>query len=55
MSKERRVVSVHIEKTGGTSIEKFYKALFGPDRVLLYAPRILLSEAVKNFVKRIHA
>jgi hypothetical protein len=53
MSKERGIVSVHIEKTGGTSIEKFYKAFFGPDRVLLYNANLdTVLRSSENYLSR---
>lgn len=35
-----KLLSVHIEKAGGTSLEDFYKNLYGPERVLIYNPRL---------------
>lgn len=34
-----KLLSVHIEKAGGTSLEDFYKNLYGPERVLIYNPK----------------
>ncbi len=38
MSLERRVVSVHIEKTAGTSVQDLLESALGKDRVLVYNP-----------------
>lgn len=39
MDLERRHISVHIEKTAGTSLHNFYRYLYGPSRVLLFNTR----------------
>ena len=31
-------ISLHIEKTGGTSLTKYYMDMFGPENVLIYNP-----------------
>lgn len=37
MSLERPIASVHIPRTGGSSVRKFWLDLYGPDKVWLYS------------------
>lgn len=61
MSKEH-VVSTHIEKTAGTSLEAWFIKVYGADRVLLYSPAtdtflrgsdVPISNPATDYVKRL--
>lgn len=52
---ERRIVSVHIEKTAGTSVQDFLESTLGKDKVLVYNPLDdTVSRAVDLKVQRTH-
>jgi hypothetical protein len=62
-----RIVSIHIEKTGGTSMMRFFCDLYGPHNVFFYHPRVgfrrqdedsahtrrtIIGDIVKDIVRR---